>query len=463
MNIDKITESISRIAIGFPSEEALRKYLKEHPKADRKNHWVELSDGKPSGSSELFQVPKQIGKEDDYIDLTKSVLRSSTPNQDGTYDWYDFKGKKVTDSAVIFRAERLMTELSLSPNLTGVRVFTDHRIGSKKPFAIAYNSGWEKRASANPFKYYYTDAQIKTSNDRIMQKNIVFSQVYDERKPQIMKDAENGIVEAVIIRFIDRHHIRIGTQGQKNDGLCTMKAKYCHVKGNSVEIIDMPTKSDQKYSGTITDPILVRELKKRLAKSSPDDIVFRDTNDERVNQYLKKALGDEEYSTKNIRTCEATGLAFKHVFESIKIKNGQPVLPSLEERYKIMAEACEVASKALNNTPDVCHSNYIDKRVWEILMLPDSEYHKEYPIEKINEDGSFVFKSSAKLEKAEGRFRNKLDDDKSFLWDQYQEAKTRFLEQLNKDRALDGEPALNALPPIHMAKLLKRFVDKAEV
>ena len=55
MNNDRIARSVlarflSREAMVFPNEEALKKYLKEHPGANPKNHTVKKDEGGESGS-----------------------------------------------------------------------------------------------------------------------------------------------------------------------------------------------------------------------------------------------------------------------------------------------------------------------------------------------------------------------------------------------------------------------------
>ena len=123
-----------------------------------------------------------------------------------------------------------------------------------------------------------------------------------------------------------------------------------------------------------------------------------------------------------------------------------------------MQAASKIASEMLNNSPAVCHSNYIDKRVWSVLELPDDVYHKDYPIAKMNEDGTPYFTWEAKLDKAESKFRSKIDDDQHNLWDKYVEAKNLYLKRLNEDRKRDGSKTIyNRLPPLHNERLLKRF------
>lgn len=465
--LNRMADVILREAIGFPNEESYHKYLKEHPKADPKNHWVESDPGKKTPKSktpEIYKVPEKIGRGSNTIDMTKSVLRASTPEKDGSYKWYGFDGKEVKDKDILFRADRLARELSVtSPSLVNVRVFTDYRPHSKKPFAMVYKDTWEKQKKASPFKYFYTKIQTKEGNEKIMAKNVKFSKAFTAKTNDIVKDAANGNPEAVVIHFINRHHIRIGTKGQKNDGICTMKAKYCSVAGDTVEIKDMPVKSNKKYSAVINDPILVKEFKKRLAKAKPDDLVFGDTDDKKVNQYLKDKLGDKSFSNKNLRTCEATGIAFDIVTSKAVILNKdgtwKPKPLTLDERYAIMIEACKTASAALNNTPDVCHSNYIDSKAWNILALPDNVFHKENPIEKVNEDGSLVFKWESKIDRKEDKIRKASDDDRYSIWDKYVEARDAYLQKLNVDRKKDGDTEVSRLPEIHANHLISRFLE----
>jgi len=467
---NRIAETISREAIGFPTEEALKKYMRSHPKADPKNHWVEKN---PESSvvpetkkPKLYSVPKSIGRGGDGIDMTKSLLRSNTPDSKGEYKWYDFNGKEVKDDKSVFRVNRLARELSvMGPQLINVRVFTDYRPGSQKPFAMAYSDKWLKQKKAAPFKYFYTEIQAQTSNEKIMAKNVKFSKAFSENIARITADAEKGVPEAVVVHFINNHHVRIGTKGQKNDGICTLRAKFCHIVGDTVEIKNMPTKSNKKYSAAITDPILVREMKKRLAGKEPTSLVFGDTDSSKVNLYLKTTLGDKSFSNKNLRTCEATGLAFDHVTKkAIKYnEDGTWELKklSLDKRYAIMAEACLLASESLNNTPAVCHSNYIDNKVFSILALPDNDYHKENPIEGRNPDGTYVFKWEAKIDKAEAAIRKMVDDDNYNVWDKYVEARDEYLRRLNEDRKKDGWTSeLKRLPQIHATALIKRFLAK---
>ena len=442
--------------------------MKQHPRADPKNHWVEHDPSQPKPKTkhpELYKVPESIGKKNDRIDMTKSLLRSSEPDKDGNYKWYDNKGKEVKGEQV-WRANRLALELSVTnPDLKSVRVFTDYRPGSKKPFAMTYSNKWETRKSANPFKYYYTEIQNKEGNKKIMEKNFKFSKAFTAHFGDITKEADEGVPEAVILHLINLH-IRIGTKGMKNDGICTMKAKYCTVDGNSIVIKDMPVKSDKKYSATITDPILVREFKKRLKGKKGDDFVF-EVNDKKVNEYLKRKLGDKTFSTKNLRTCEATGIAFDIVTARATITNPDSSWKvremSLDERYAIMAEACKAASESLNNTPDVCHSNYIDGRVFNVLALPDDAYHKSNPIEGVKADGTLIFKWQAKIDKIEDKLRRKCDDDQHSVWDKYLEARNEFLKRLNTDRRKDGwKDDLERLPEQHATKLLTQFLKRFE-
>lgn len=469
-DIKRVADKIYREAIGFPTEDAFKKYMRSHPKADPKNHWVEKNhetgEVPETKKPNLYVVPKAIGRGSQSIDMTKSLLRSSTPDANGDYKWYDFNGEEVKDDKTLFRVNRLSRELSvISPQLVNVRVFTDYRPGSQKPFAMAYSDKWLKQKSSAPFKYFYTEIQKITSTEKIMAKNIKFSKSFSEKVGEITEDAEKGIPEAVVVHFINKHHIRIGTKGQKNDGICTMRAKFCRVVGDTVEIKNMPTKSNKKYSAIVSDPILVREFKKRLAGKEPSDLVFGDTDSVKVNNYLKETLGDKSFSNKNLRTCEATGIAFSHVMKkAIKYNEDRTWSVkklSLDQRYAIMAEACLLASQSLNNTPSVCHSSYIDNKVFNVLALPDNDYHKDNPIEGKNSDGTYKFKWEAKIEKAEASIRKMVNDDEYNIWDKYVEARDQYLRRLNEDRRKDGWTTdLKRLPQLHATALIKRFLTK---
>ena len=459
---ERITKiaSLIRTAIGFPTEEALKSYLKKHPKADRSNHWVESSpERKPEVKNQkLTEVPEKIGRGDDVIDVTKSLVRGETPDRFGNYNWYDYSGKKVEDDAAVFRANRLARELSvLNPEMTGVRVFTDFRKGSRKPYAMVYSDTWQKQKGSAPFKYFYTEEQSKSSNALIMKKNIEFSRKFKDLAPVILEDAEKGNAEAVVCRIIMRHHIRVGTKGQKNDGICTMRARFLKTDGDVVVIKNMPVKSNKKYSGVIKDPVLVAEIKKRLVGKGPNDLIFADTDDKKVNQYIKSRFGDPSFSSKNFRTCEATGLAMKHVLDNV-YRDGKKQNLDLRQRYAVMQKACEIASKALNNNPDVCHSNYIDPAVWNILDLPDSDYHKDYPI-IAEKDGVPVFKRDAKIEKAESALRQGADDESFSVWDGYSSEKEEFLSRINEEREKEGYGRIDKLPVVHAAWLLKKWAS----
>jgi len=470
--IGKIASDMSRVAIGFPTEQAYKKYMKKHPKADPENHWVETNPESPSVSpikpKPYHKVPITIGRGKEKIDMTKSVLRSNLPDSEGNYKWYDYNGRPVSDPDTILRIDRLSRELSLAgETLKNVRIFTDYRPGSSKPFAMCYNDKWEKRSSEAPFKYFYTEIQARDSNRRIMEKNIKFSKAFKEKRDGIMKDAEKGITEAVIIKMTELHYVRIGTKGQKNDGICTLRAKYCTVEDDKIRITKMPTKSNKKFSCTIKDPVLVQEMKKRLQDKTGDDIVFDDTDANKVNNYLKDVLGDSSFSVKNMRTRAATAIAFECVAEkTTRLKDGARVPKknmTLADRYAIMAEACVRASKALHNEPAVCHSNYIDHRAFEVLNLPDDDYHKKNPVARIEPDGTIVFKTEAQIEKLEQKLREGLDDDNVTLWDEYAKERDKYLAWLNIDRAKDGwEQPVDKLPFIHAANLIKKYLVKKQ-
>ena len=155
---------------------------------------------------------------------------------------------------------------------------------------------------------------------------------------------------ATILRIIDITHIRRGTEkyAQENNtyGATTLRKRHVTVSGNNVTF-DFIGKKSKPFKATFNMPEVAPIIQKLLSKGKPDDRLF-DIPENSANVYLKKY----GVTPKDFRAYSASRIFAER---SAMYDGSTP-----KKRKKSLIMAVKDAAEALNNTPAVCKSSYID-------------------------------------------------------------------------------------------------------
>lgn len=170
---------------------------------------------------------------------------------------------------------------------------------------------------------------------------------------------------AAAFRMLDTGSLRVGTERYADShgsfGLSTLLCAHVTVRGDTVEL-RFPAKSGQEWESDIRDADLasvVRGLKRR--GSNTRLLAWRDARGwhplaaDDINAYVRERTGGD-FTAKDFRTLHGT------VAAAVSLAR-QGVAASRTGRQRAVAQAMRDAAAALNNTPAIARSSYVDPRV----------------------------------------------------------------------------------------------------
>jgi len=167
---------------------------------------------------------------------------------------------------------------------------------------------------------------------------------------------------AALVRLLESTLIRVGNdeyaRANESFGLTTIRKKHVTHLGTNSAILDFTGKSAKQWRVRVSDPAVVRVI--RRCVHTPGYEVFkyfdtagirRDATSEHVNQYLREVAG-ARVTAKDFRTLGGTLLAGCALAELLRTER------ELQEK-KLVLRALKRTSECLNNTPQICRTSYV--------------------------------------------------------------------------------------------------------
>ncbi|MDZ4714738.1 MAG: DNA topoisomerase IB [Cytophagales bacterium] len=295
----------------------------------------------------------------------KGISRKKRKGKVLTWEYFDRRGKRVSNKKIIERCNRLVLppaweEVWISPDAEANLQATGK--DSKGRLQYRYHDNWTKARAAEKF-----DGMTR----------------FARTLPRIRKQVESDLklegmpkekVAALLVKLIDLYHFRVGNdeyaRTNKSYGLTTLKEGHLKLdyssaaEGELDAVFEFIGKSGKPWKRRIWEDDLAMLISKSGAiggrKKSQDLFRYEDKfgNDfdiksNHINEYLDAITADHEKVTaKDFRTWAATWKAAWRLSEQL-----DPDSPSA--RKKVSNEMVKTVALDLGNTPAVCRSSYI--------------------------------------------------------------------------------------------------------
>ena len=276
----------------------------------------------------------------------------------GRFNYYDSRGKRITDPAKVARIE----ELVIPPAWKDVWI-------SPRATAKLQATGVD-RAGRRQYLYHpeYRARQEQVKFDKLVR----FAERLPDLRKQMTKDIEGEPfspewVSALALRLINLGWFRVGTERYarttRTFGITTLRKGHVSVRGSRITF---------KYRGKhrvlvrtgIVDEELADAMKTLLALPGGRQLFRYDIDGSlynltgaRLNDYIEDHMGDE-FTAKDFRTWGGTLIA--------AIALAEHGLPETEtEARKVVAGVMRAVGAKLGNTPAVARSSYVSPAVVE--------------------------------------------------------------------------------------------------
>ena len=278
-----------------------------------------------------------------------------------TFEFFDLKGKLVTDEEEVARIRKLAippayTDVWICPAKNGHLQATGRDAKGRKQYR--YHARWRETADANKYGRVMAFAAALPG----IRKRIDL----DMSQPGLPREK----VLATIVKLLETTLIRVGNEEyaktNKHYGLTTMRNRHVRVKGGHIEFA-FRGKSGVDHSIELDNPKLARvvlscqELPGHDLFQFVDDAGVRhhlDSGD--VNNYLQEITG-EPFTAKDFRTWAGTVLA------AIALKEYESFDSEAGAKKNIVA-AIERVAERLGNTPSVCRKCYVHPAILEAYL-----------------------------------------------------------------------------------------------
>jgi DNA topoisomerase IB len=276
------------------------------------------------------------------------------------FEYYDERGREVTDDATIERIERL----AIPPAYADVWICPDAR---------GHLQATGRDARGRKQYRYHPDWRPSRDHDK-------FSRIlrFGEKLPRLRRRLARDLklrglprdkVLALAVSVLAETLIRVGNHEyarQNNSfGLTTLRNRHVRFPGGAA-IFEFRGKSGKDHVVEFDDERLAKLL--RRCQQLPGQKLFqyldesgtpRPIGSGDVNDYLRDACG-EDFTAKDFRTWGGTLAAIKELVR-------HPPPPEAAERTLAMLQNASVkeVARQLGNTPAVCRASYIHPVVFE--------------------------------------------------------------------------------------------------
>lgn len=285
------------------------------------------------------------------------------------WDYYDAKGKRITNQKTINRCNLLVlppawTDVWISPDPDAHLQATGK--DAKGRLQYRYHVRWTSARAAEKFDSMTPFAELLPHIRRKVAKDL--------KRPGMPKDK----AVALIIRLIDRYHFRVGNdeyaRANKSYGLTTLKKGHVtfdrssKAEGKLDAVFEFVGKSGKLWKRRIWEDDLAKLIDQsgRVGANKRHHDLFRyedgngedfDVKSSHVNEYLDaltSAFG--KVTAKDFRTWSAT---WKAAFRLSQQQDPQ----TQTARKKVLNQVIRTVASDLENTPAVCRSSYIHPRI----------------------------------------------------------------------------------------------------
>jgi DNA topoisomerase-1 len=318
--------------------------------------------------------------------MVLTIYRKKIDEKNKIYQYTDLDGKIIKDKKILDYIKGLPP---IAPAYDDVIIFYEKnpRIlyeGRDKAGRLQqiYSPVWRKKADKEKFKSLIEFGKKLPTMIINMHKNI--------KSKALIKDK----VISIILLIITLCGFRLGSlKYQKlynSTGLITLKKKHLAFKIKKLEI-SFIGKKGVKNDCSITDQVLIDEMKKIAENKKNDDFLFiyeienadKNTKNEQkmitandINDWLKSYNPD--FTSKYIRTYEVNVLLIS------MLKDTEPSKMTITQRKKKVTDLIKEVSCEINNSPAICKKSYLSKELIELYI----EHPKKYENELIKNDYS---------------------------------------------------------------------------
>jgi DNA topoisomerase-1 len=293
----------------------------------------------------------------------KGITRKKRSGKKIAWDYFDARGKKITDAKVIERCNKLV----LPPAWASVWISTDPKadlqatgIDAKGRRQYRYHVEWTKARAREKFDSMAGFATILPTIRRRVNADLK------------LRGMPKDKVVALIIKLIDLYHFRVGNdeyaRTNKSYGLTTLKEGHMTIdRGKSAEgkydaIFEFVGKSGKLWKRRIWEDDLVALIiaSGKVGGLNKKQDLFRyedgrgddhDVKSNHINEYLD-GITKHQVTAKDFRTWAATWKAAHRLSQQID--------PDTDgARKKVSKAVVKTVSADLGNTPAVCATSYI--------------------------------------------------------------------------------------------------------
>jgi DNA topoisomerase I len=295
----------------------------------------------------------------------KGITRKRRKGKAVAWDYFDPKGKGITDEKVRDRCNRLVlppawVDVWISPDPKANLQATGKDVKGRLQYK--YHANWTKARSEKKFAGMTNFARELPSIRRKVD--------VDLRLEGMPKDK----VVALIVKLIDLYHFRVGNdeyaRKNKSYGLTTLKRGHMTIdrsknaEGKVDAIFEFVGKSGKLWKRRIWEDDLAMLIadsgKMGNGKANEDLFGYEDGNGNyfdikahHINEYLDAITAeDKRVTAKDFRTWAAT---WKTAFRLSKQHDPN----TITARKKVAREIIKTVASDLGNTPAVCVSSYI--------------------------------------------------------------------------------------------------------
>lgn len=282
-----------------------------------------------------------------------------------TWDYYDPKGKLISDKKIIERCNKLVVppaweDVWISPEAKANLQATGK--DAKGRLQYRYHENWTKARAEEKFDGMTGFAKTLPSIRKKVE--------WDLKLEGMPKDK----VVALIVRLIDLYHFRVGNdeyaKKNKSYGLTTLKEGHMIIdcsktaEGELDAIFEFVGKSGKLWKRRIWEDDLVMLIKASGEiggiKKSQDLFRYEDKNGNdfdikanHINEYLDAITSKfGKVTAKDFRTWAATWKTAFRLSEQLDPD-------TTHSRKRVSNEVIKTVSSDLGNTPTVCRSSYI--------------------------------------------------------------------------------------------------------
>lgn len=278
------------------------------------------------------------------------------------FQYLDASGRPVTDPELLDRIRALAippawTDVWICPYPNGHLQATGTDAAGRRQYR--YHPEWTARQD----KLKFTRAQQ-------------LGDALPELRRQVSADlAGRGLsrrrVLSCTVRLLDLGLFRIGGEEYAREhetyGLATLRRDHVHPERGGIRF-DFKAKHSLDASLQVSDPAILPVVRALLRRPDPSPELlawwasgqrcWRDVRSEHINEFLRELSG-QELTAKDFRTWHAT------VLMAMELDRIGPA-KTRTARKRLLAGAYRQVAEALNNTPAVTRSSYVDPRIVDV-------------------------------------------------------------------------------------------------